>query len=190
MISHFLPRTWQHCFSCNKHQFDALLIWKRNIERMERFREHEESMRDGSFLSSIPLNSSGLCGKVSGVSRLLFGRHPNLTVTQSSCNPITIENYDSKIRISGTAVIKYIRREKNIRRDSLYQNLFIIERKETYEEKWLRTSIYLPQIYGTDKHAGFKILSSQSTFFLRIYFFPSCEGTTHHTASEFCWRDL
>ena len=118
-----------------KHQVNALLIWKRNIERMARFREHEKSIRDGSSLSSIPLNSPGLCGKVSGVSRLLLGRHPNLTVTQSSCNPITIENYESKIRISGTEVIKYIRREKNIRRDSLHRNLFIIERKETYEEK-------------------------------------------------------
>ena len=102
---------------------------------MARFREQERSTRDGSSLSSLPLNSRGLCGNFSGVRRLLFGRHPNLTVTQLSCNPISIENYESKIKMFGTAVIKCIRRGKNVPRDSLQQILFIIEIKETYENK-------------------------------------------------------
>ena len=54
---------------------------------MARFWEHERGTRDGSSLSSLPLNSRGLWGDVLGVRKLLFGRHLNLTVTQSSCNP-------------------------------------------------------------------------------------------------------
>lgn len=72
-----------------------------------------------------------------------------------------------------------------MRSDYAPKRIYYRKRRDLREKVNQEQNIFL-KIYDTDKHTGFEIASSHSTFFYyAIVFFPNCKGTTQHTASEF-----